>query len=480
MRIHCLHLVMLVCAIMLYGPFADAAVVTVSPDNLNGWSIEVNKGGSDYDLTFYGEAGSGEFTNGGPAVSEKEEPFVYYTHEVQKTGRTELGRGAFYATCNYAGISGQNVTPSNVWLGTDTFNGQSLAGVTLNRITEMKYYGYVAKIVCRQQPSHPNWDYLQYWTYPRHPMTLQLTVENPDGTVRRQLWYTPWHKTKVRGENSGQNAKRWILYDCMAPEPTDEPYITNRWYCCLDGGSLDQVFSTWADVITTYGDWKLVPTSTAFDPASGQFKSSGWDGSTVPAGTPASTATGMCLNFEAGARKFNTPIYGEGGSINWGMDYIGFRGYVDKFTLGIDGTSVTFDFEPSMDAPSPRIAARNSKAQLDRILGKPFIQNNLPTMLCGKVTDIENNLSIHGSWFPLDDGAGLSPRIRAYKMSVLVDGILNRQIEENGALVEEYWSGWGLLEKPRISAHYTNPQLPYVLWTTKSHCRGFYSPWQQF
>lgn len=476
----CLHLVFLASIVVFSATAAQSAVVTVSPENMNGWSIVVNPGGSDYDVTFYGEGGSGELTNCGAAVWEKEEPFVYYSDEAEKTGRFELGRGAFYATCNYAGISYGGATPSNVWIGTDTFNGQPLAGVTLNRITEMKYYAYVAKIVCRQQPSHPSWDFMQYWTYPRHPITLQLTIEDPTGTTRRQLWYTPWHKTKVRGENSGQNAKKWILYDCMAPDDPNEPFITNRWYCCVDGGSQDQIFPTWADVLQTYGDWKLVPTSTTFNPDQGQFKSSGWDNSTTPVGTPQCTATGKCLNFEVGARKWSTPIFGEGASISWGVDYIGFRGYMDHFTLGIDGTSVTYDFEPAANAPDPKILARANRSQFDKILGKPFVQNSLMTMVYGKLPDVENNLSLHASWFTIDDGSGLTIPIRVQKMSFLVDGVMNRQIEENHALVDEYWSAWGLLEKPRLSAHYTNPALPYVLWTTRSHCKGYYSPWQEF
>ena len=73
------------------------------------------------------------------------------------------------------------------------------------------------------------------------------------------------------------------------------------------------------------------------------------DASCKPVGAPACTATGMCLNFVVGARKDFAAVF-DSDKVRWANDYRGFEGYVDWFTLGIDGKRVTFNFEPARDA----------------------------------------------------------------------------------------------------------------------------------
>lgn len=470
---------------------AHAAVVTVSPENMQGWSIEINYKiyeGADYDYAYFGEETTGELTNAGAALWEKEEPFVYYDDEVEKTGRVELGEGAFYGVCNYAGwpsppATGQpeNGTPCTVWLGTDQLDAVSLAGVRLDQIRQMKYYCYMAKIPVRQQPQHPLWDYMPYWVYAWHPISLQLTAESPDGTQRLLFWYLPWHKTKVVGENSGLNCKKWLLYDCMAPDDPEEPFRTNRWYCWRGVG--DEVnFASWSDLVAQYGEWKLVATSTNEYPTG--WKSAGWDETSSPPGAASCTATGKCLNFEAGARKCKEDIFQQG-PINWWRTWVGMRGYVDMFAFAVDrngdedtldpGEEATYNFEPSPDAPTPKIAARNTKVEEDSIQGKLFAQNYFMTKICGRSAISQDPRQ--DRWFPINDRHAydepvypnppewLTKVTRVYAMD-----------EDHEASYDEYWSAWGLLEKPKFPNHITTPR-PWCLWTTLSHCLRLHPVW---
>ena len=63
---------------------AEEVVVNVLPEDMQGWVIVTNKGGQ------------GRFTNRGPAVFERERPFV-------ADDGTDLGRGAYYAALGLEG-----------------------------------------------------------------------------------------------------------------------------------------------------------------------------------------------------------------------------------------------------------------------------------------------------------------------------------------------------------------------------------------
>ncbi len=166
----------------------------------------------------------------------------------------------------------------------------------------------------------------------------------------------PWQKHKIRGENSGRHCKKWLRYDPIhwdAPGPV----MCGRWFTF---GPPKEEFASWAEVIRDYGDWTLVPTSNKAS-ADGGWKSPGWDEKTDPPGAPASTATGTCLNFVIGARKEFAAVYGSD-TVRWANDYRGFQGYVDWFTLGIDGKHITYNFEPAADASPPKITELTAKA----------------------------------------------------------------------------------------------------------------------
>lgn len=392
------------------------AVVNVTPENMQGWVVALNQGA---------QAG---LINHGPAGYERERPFV-------AADDRDLGQGAFYAAIGFEGGD----TPPTAWLGLDTCNGQALAGTALKRITALEYYAYNAHIpVATSNPN--NWtSWKLWWTYPRQLIQLQITAQSPDGKQRKQFWFMPWQKQKVRGENSGRHCKKWLRYDAInfnGPGPA----MCGRWFTF---GPPRQEFDSWASLIRDYGDWTLAPTSTASF-GNGGWKSAGWDNATDPPGDPTCTATGMGLNFVTGARKAFAPVF-EAETIRWANDYRGFKGYLDGFTLGIDGRNVTFNFEPAANSPQPKIIRlSNPDAAKVKPDGIDLVK------ITGKV--VERN----GAMFALDDGSG-----------TIIRGFLYTDIQtgQNPAKLGEHWAVWGHLEK----VPFQPADEPALIWTCPEH-----------
>lgn len=398
------------CVLALAAHLTDcsAAVVTVTPERMEGWSIEA----------FHG--GQGELSACGPAVFERGQPFL-------ADDGTTLGRGAFYAACAQVPPGG---TPSTVWLGLDVCQGRPLAGIALRRLTRLEYYAYVAHIPTGTSgvSSWESWSL--WWTYPRQPLQLQLTAASPDGRERRQFWFLPWHAQKLRGDNSGRHCKKWLRYDCIrfsAPGPN----MLGRWYC----PEPEQVFACWDDLIAVYGDWRLAPTSDEAFPRG--WKSPGWDSQRDPPGSPACSGTGKCLNFQIGARSARAKLLLEDEDFAWANDTRGFRGYVDHFTLGIDGEDVTFDFEPAGDA-FPSLEA----------CGLPRVGVRVAERTNVKLT--------------LDDGSERPLKLFLYRN--LKDAEL---VDEHAVEAGDYLSIQGLLEPVPFGP----PDRPPCIWTAVEHIR---------
>ena len=416
MHQHNLSAVLLVAIFLPGASRVEEPVVTVSPGEMHGWVIATNK------------ESKGELTNRGPAVFEREQPFI------AEDGR-DLGKGAYYAALGLEGAK----TPPTVWLGLDTFDGKPLSGVALKRISRLDYYAYNAHIPTGtgNPKSWTSWSL--WWTYPRQLVQLQLTAQSPDGKERKQFWFMPWQKYKIRGENSGRHCKKWLHYDPInwkAPGPV----MCGRWFTF---DAPRQEFATWEDLIKEYGDWTLTPTSKESFAKEG-WKSAGWDETTDPAGTPSCTATGMCLNFVVGARKEFAAVY-DADEVRWATDYKGFEGYIDWFTLGIDGKSLTYNFEPARDATPPKIVEMSAKAAAAL---KPDHQDLVK--LTGTVVERNNTM------FVLDDGSGTIIRGFLYK---------NVKTPENPARVGERWSVVGRVQR----VPFQPADTPAPIWTCPGH-----------
>ncbi len=505
-------IVWLAAAAALWASVAvSAAVVTIypgtkiTPDGVepaewqlsNGWSIVTNK------------MGVGKITATGPSVCETPyEPFkAYELYNVAASSdfprwtiideslvKQDLGRGAFYASCDrHYGYGVNSPTPSSVWLGTDQHGGRSLAGVKLKQITKMKYYALVTGVPSWLKPgaSDAGWDsWKEGWYNPRFPIQLTLTVEGPAG--RKQLWYRPWGNHVTIGDQASDGRLSvWEQYDCLN---------YGRWLCTGSVSWEQPVqFENWSEVLAAYGEYSLVSTSTGYDPANGQFKSVGWtdpndpphpiDGKdlvTDPPGSTTSTGTGKCLNFWVGARFYRLKRPDEDGYKTWYPESIGFRGQMDYFEFAVnystgptpDIVDVTYDFEPAPEEPGPRLVYLsqsclshvNGADTLLRKRGEPESQydpvanplkNNKEDRLydvlfkvSGRVTEKLNAYSV------LDDGARLSIPTRVYMV------LQNRwETPANPMGVGQYWSSWGLLERFRANGAAPLVTKPLIVWT---------------
>lgn len=324
------------------GAYAAVETVIVTPSNPGDWSWAVNTA-TTRDKAY--------FTRGGPAPAEG--------------NPIPTGNGAFYAWLGWE--AGDYVsTPASAWLGLDRFKGQSLAGIRINQIKRLEYTTYVSGLY--NMNASGALDYQR--RYPRQPFMVTLTTYKPNSTTRRQLMLRPWghvNRSSDLGNPFQTNRRQWFTVDAINmfsdPDHMGLGWKAPRWYCWYlnnnnypDNDFENGIYANWDEVLAKFGTQTLVPTSTAWDPGNGQYKSAGWDNTTVPVGDWTATATGKCINLWVGARKAgNTELP------SWINESMNFAGYVDTFTLGIDLNNdgeldedtevVTYDF--ASDDPEP-------------------------------------------------------------------------------------------------------------------------------
>jgi hypothetical protein len=147
-----------------------------------------------------------------------------------------------------------------------------------------------------------------------------------------------------------------------------------------------------------------------------------------------------------GARKEWAAVFGPE-AIRWANDYRGFKGYIDWFTLGIDGKNVTYNFEPSARAKPPAIVALSNKDAANVKPDDPHL-----VRISGTVVDRTNAM------FVLDDGSGC-----------LLYGFLYKDIKtpDNPAKVKDRWSVLGHIER----VPFEPADGPPLIWTCVGHMR---------
>lgn len=477
--------ILALCAVPVFAVVVTVTPVTTTPTGqadvvenqlTHGWSIVTNR------------FGVGEISPTGPSMGE-----ILYPWNTELDGSgLDMGRGAFMATCEYNGqgtATPEAKTPSTIFLGVDEFNGQPLAGIKLNQIKSLNYWSYVSKAPNRMLSgsSPDNWDsWSMSWLTPNQPIQVHLTVRLPAAHSlgygpfydRFCLQYRPWGST-IRGDDKFEDGVGyWKFYNCIAtgrwmrPDlDKDAPVVEiPNWYTMLGiavGPAGNQC---------TIGDCELVASTYTYTKYGADFKSPGWNGTTIPEGWMNTNGTGKAINLTVGARMSvlkwpSDPDVWR----NWAhMESIGARMQMDLFTLGIDlnnnghdndaGEKVTYNFEPAADDNRPRIAYISQKdlrlGGVNTILENRPIQGRYDTLfkVGGRTTAVGNLAG--NPWYEVDDGSGLAQPVRTYTQRV--------QNSDNLWLnTGQYRQAWGHLEIPRWPYTVGTPStpLPYVLWT---------------
>lgn len=429
----------LVAVVTLLSVPAGAAVVTVTPNPqptdtpvghvglgettlTNSWSIVTNA------------LGFGKLCGFGPSTYQSRQAEQYGGFYAQQQfsdpwfADQDLGRGAFYATCDMTkGTGAGDFTPSTVWLGADHWNpngdpGQSeaLAGKTLGSITQLDYFSFVSKTPVRIGGDPVNelggWGASSWWNGPQQPIQLQLTIYPPSNPFKvKQVWYRPWGSNYVGDDGLGEPGSkkgRWQRFNCLT---------TGKWYYPSTGTTPDTVeqgWASWADMMVTVkystpmSQWVFAHPST--DPQNPPTyytidKSPGWNGQTNPTGSVGfSTGTGKPLNLFVGARVTSVTggfLLQGSGTVNWVNLSYGERAQVDYFSIGFSGQgAATYDFEPAATDPSAHIMASSFKG-LDTL--------RTPTMAAanpwnGNLYRITGRVGfVSNQWFELEDGSNL-------------------------------------------------------------------------
>lgn len=447
-----------VAALALTTLRAGAAVVTVTPVQeiapvgqvglgettlTDGWSIVTNA------------LGWGKLSTYGPSTYNSRTG-AFFFHRVYNPQDydhpdQDFGRGAFYATCDWEKATAPRMmndwTPSTVWLGTDKWQGQDVAGRKLGSITEMEYFSFVSKEPTKFGGSKTQqewWAAASWMNGVSQPIQIQLVITDPSHTLVRQVWHRLWG-AGYTGNDGGlsepaDDVGRWVVNYCLN---------TNHWYMPCSGTSpneLEYGLGNWSEAMSftfpeggypPLREWELAATSTAtFD--EGGRKSPGYDAQldgtewkeTVPRGSVNCTGTGKPINFFVGARiaevrprldasgneVHNTALFLQGVPIRWVNQSYGFRGQVDYFTLGFDGVSETYDFEPPAGDPPARVLA-SSERSLD-VLRSPVMalwnqwNGNLYTVVGRVAAQPEGKFS---QYFKIEDGSMLTYLDKGYK-----------------------------------------------------------------
>lgn len=269
--------------------------------------------------------------------------------------------GAFYAQTGQQGSGGNTAPPpGQVWIGTDRFSGTRIADIS--RLTYSTY--------TFQQGIDPE-------HFVRQPFQLQLVIyHTPESQSFVTLMHRPWG---LLGVASGNPYLTWETHDAMAEG--------SIWFDVMSQSS-----GNWAWVVSQHPEGVL-----AAPPAG-----TGWDNKTQPPGQPHYTGTGASLNFEVGARKSISNVFGQN-SYAWWRESYGFAGYVDGLTVGVNGAETTFDFEAS-----PPLLIRNSAVAEPLIKAASNVWDQF--VVWGKV--LEQDYVVSES-FLVDEGAGSPVKVLA-------------------------------------------------------------------
>ena len=265
-----------------------------------------------------------------------------------------LPPGAFFGQ-----TGGGRGTCGQVMIGTNAFNG-----TLLSSITKLQYTAYT---YTRDEVPTDHWEYGS-----AKPFELQLAIRKDAAANWRYYLYMPSYGA------SGVTIQydTWQTFDCMTQ---------GAFYECGSGAAT---YRTWAQMVAVNPVTCIWPY-----PQEGYALADAWDTSY---GTK-STGTGCALNFSAGYREPNTPFY------DMYKQSYNFKGFVDNFTIGVNGVDTVYDFEPR--AP----VGMSNRATRDTIMNTA--REKLVVALWGRVSANNFDLDWPCEFFEIDDGSGLPIKV---------------------------------------------------------------------
>lgn len=220
--------------------------------------------------------------------------FGYYWCEKVPISAPPGGIGAFREESKFGGTTNPL---EKLYLSTNNHNG-----TVLNTITNLRYWTY--------------WNSTDKAYPQKQPPVLELIIWNGDpNTNYVALVYLPWDKGISSTETWGPNNAPlvWQEWDTMA--------TSGHWYYYVAGSGIysQAGTGTWAELMQLYGNWYIVDHPGLI------------------------YSTKDTIDFKGINIRVGAPF--ASGNFSW-KEGVGIPGYVDMFTIGINGVDTTYDFEP--------------------------------------------------------------------------------------------------------------------------------------
>lgn len=354
---------------------AFSATVVVKPSNMNGW-IAAAFQGLDENAT---------------------EPTYSFSRTIAPPYRDGLYMSLGFSVEPPNGT--REEATNELWCGNNLFNG-----VKISDLTRLEYSTFT-------EFSGNLWE-----SHTSCPVKLVLTIKTdgvPDNYPPEErtaqgprnwlvLIFSPWDP----GEGPGLRTYDRTPYGCWQTWDL----LQSVWYVGMEPD--DNNWQGWDEILANYPDATIeFPYSYAQNLAANNAYGGIATGIHDPWKAPypdesrysAATLTGTSMSFQVGARRTFDDDFGGA----WWKEHVGFKGFVDMLTVGVDSVDTTFDFQAD-EAPSKFYATSNADAVRPMMV---TAEQNFHFVVFGKV--VWDPYEIYSPEFIIDDGSGALFKIKA-------------------------------------------------------------------